>query len=69
MKNEKTVELRKLSEEQLVKELDETRGGLLKLRFQKVVDEMTDTSVFRKTKRKIARIKTILAERTAASKK
>ncbi|WP_372368571.1 50S ribosomal protein L29 [Candidatus Uabimicrobium sp. HlEnr_7] len=63
MKNVKSSDLRKLSEEELKKELDEAREGLLKLRFQKVVDEMNDTSVIRKTRRKIARIKTILHER------
>lgn len=69
MKKSKASELRKLSDEQLTKELEEARGSLLKLRFQKVVDEMTDTSVFRKTRRKIARIKTILSERAVASDK
>lgn len=67
MKNVKTVELRKLSDEELKKELEEAREGLLKLRFQKVVDEMNDTSVIRKTRRKIARIKTLLLERVAST--
>lgn len=69
MKNLKTSELRKLSDEEIKKELDESRESLLKLRFQKVVDEMNDTSVFRKTRRKIARIKTILHERQKDAQK
>jgi len=66
MKNVKSSELRKLSDEELKKALEEAREGLLKLRFQKVVDEMNDKSVIRKTRRKIARIKTILHERVSS---
>ena len=60
-------ELRKLSTVELEKDLKSTQEALLKLRFKKVVDEVTDTTQIRKAKRKIARIKTLLRENELAS--
>lgn len=63
MKLKQIKELRKLSEKELIKELKIAREAALKLRFQKVVDEVTDTSQIKKSKIKIAQIKTLLSER------
>ncbi len=68
MKSRKEVEeLRKMSDSELQKELDATHEALYKLRFQSVVDEMVDTSVVRKAKKRMARIKTILRSRELES--
>ena len=56
----KRKNLHKLSNEDLQKDLASCQEALLKLRFQKVVEEVADTTIIRKTKKKIARIKTIL---------
>lgn len=61
------AELRKLSDSELAKELKTVQESLYKLRFQKVVDEMVDTSVIRKARKKIARVKTIQRERELAA--
>jgi ribosomal protein L29 len=44
-------DLRKLSDNELQKRLESTQQSLLKLRFQKVVDEVTDISQIRKLRR------------------
>lgn len=56
-------DLIKMSDDDLKKALSTSRQALHKLRFQKVVDEMVDKSVLRKTRKKNARILTILRER------
>lgn len=52
-----------MSESELLKEMESCQEALFKYRFQKVVEEFTDTTVIGKTKRKIAQIKTILHQR------
>ena len=59
-------ELRKLSGNELQKELKSAQESLLKLRFQKVVDEVTDTTQLKKNRKAVAQIKTILKERQLA---
>lgn len=61
-------ELRKMSDVELAKELKEAQDNLFKLRFKKVIDEMNDKSQIKKSKRKIARIKTILSQRVSSEK-
>lgn len=59
----KTIkELRKLSAAELEKTLKSTQESLFKLRFQKVVEDVTDTTQIKKNKRKIAQIKTLMTE-------
>lgn len=60
MKAKQLRELRKMNDSELLKELEACQEALFKYRFQKVVEEVTDTTVIRKTRRKIAQIKTIL---------
>ncbi len=45
---------------ELQKELKATNEALYKMRFQKVVEEKSDTSQFKKLRVKIAQIKTLL---------
>ncbi len=59
----KAAEIRKLSTEDIIEKLDEAREQLMRLRLQQVTGELVDTSQFRKTRRLIARLMTILRER------
>jgi len=47
----------------LIKLLEEKKRTLMNLRFQNAMGELRDFSLIQKTKRDIARIKTILRER------
>ena len=60
MEAKKKQDFSKMSESELKKEWTNAQEALFKLRFQKVVEEVTDITVIRKNKRKIARINTIL---------
>ncbi|AFG35482.1 MULTISPECIES: 50S ribosomal protein L29 [Fervidobacterium] len=59
----KPVEIRNMSNEELLKLLEEKKRTLMNLRFQNAMGELRDFSLIQKTKRDIARIKTILRER------
>lgn len=56
-------ELRQLSDAELRQKLEEAYQRLWSLRFQHATRQLQDTSQIRKTRREIARIKTILRER------
>ncbi len=56
-------ELRQLSDAELRQKLEEAYQRLWSLRFQLATRQLQDTSQIRKTRREIARIKTILRER------
>lgn len=58
-----TKELRDKTTEDLEKELEGLVEGLFKLRFRKVTDVVENPAEFKKSRRQIARIKTILRER------
>ena len=58
-----TVELRELSDEDLLKDLEETHQALFNLRFQTVTRQLADVSQVGRARRRIARIKTLLTER------
>ncbi|MEJ5257135.1 MAG: 50S ribosomal protein L29 [Fervidobacterium sp.] len=57
------VEIRNMNNEELAKLLEEKKRTLMNLRFQNAMGELRDSSLIQKTKRDIARIKTILRER------
>lgn len=59
----KTSEIQKLSSDEILAELDNSREELMKLRFQTATGELTDFNRLRVTRRNIARMMTILAER------
>jgi large subunit ribosomal protein L29 len=56
-------EIRGMSFDELEEELDDTREELMRLRFQRHTGELTDHNLLRLTRRKIARILTIMRER------
>lgn len=64
----KSKEIRNLSAEQIKAKVADTREELMKLRFQQVTGQLTDTSRLRTLRREIARLETILAETLKAAK-
>lgn len=61
--SEKTKKLRDLSIGELEKQLEDTRQELMNLRFQQATGELTDHTRLRFTRRRIARLLTIMSER------
>lgn len=61
----KSAEIRKMSAEDMRKELVETTRELFNLRMQKKFGQAAQTHKFKQTKRLIARIKTIMNESTS----
>ena len=66
MKSTKTSDLRNLKSGEIETKLTDAREELMKLRFQKVTGQLTDTSHLRILRREIARMQTILREQTKA---
>jgi large subunit ribosomal protein L29 len=60
----KTEEIRKMSVEEMQAKISDMREELMKLRFQQVTGQLTDTSHLRSLRRNIARMETIFSERT-----
>ena len=56
----KTEEIRAMPVEQIRSKLSDTREELMKLRFQQVTGQLTDTSRLRILRRDVARMETIL---------
>ena len=63
----KVDEIRKLNVEEIHAKLSDTREELMKLRFQQVTGQLTDTNRLRLLRRDIARMETILNERARAA--
>lgn len=61
----KSKEIRALNPEEVKSRLADAREELMKLRFQQVTGQLTDTSRLRILRRDIARMETILNEKTA----
>lgn len=59
----KVEEIRDLSDQEIVIQLDEAREELMNLRFQQSTGELLDTSRLKEMRRLIARCQTILNER------
>jgi large subunit ribosomal protein L29 len=66
MKSVKPSELRNLKPGEIETKLTDAQEELMKLRFQQVTGQLTDTSRLRILKREIARMQTILREQTVA---
>jgi large subunit ribosomal protein L29 len=66
MKPVKTSELRNLKSAEIETKLSDAREELMKLRFQQVTGQLTDTSRMRVLRREIARMQTIQREQSAA---
>jgi large subunit ribosomal protein L29 len=62
----KSSEIRALSAEEIKAKMADTREELMKLRFQQVTGQLTDTSRMRILRRTIARLETILRDKVAA---
>lgn len=62
----KPKEIRALSPEEIKAKIADTREEMMKLRFQQVTGQLTDTSRLRILRRDIARMETILNERQSA---
>jgi large subunit ribosomal protein L29 len=63
----KTEEIRAMSAEQIRSKVSDTREELMKLRFQQVTGQLTDTSRLRILRRDIARMESILNQMTGAA--
>ena len=66
MKATKISELRDLKSGEIETKLADAREELMKLRFQQVTGQLTDTSRLRILRREIARMQTILREQPKA---
>jgi len=62
----KIDEIRQLSDEELQVELQRLRRHLFDLRAQAVTEKLEDSSMLRKAKRDIARIRTVARQRRPA---
>lgn len=62
MKAMKVQDIRKLSVEEMKAKISDSREELMKLRFQQVTGQLTDTSRLRILGRDIAKLETILRE-------
>ncbi len=66
MKSTKTSKLRDLQASEIETKLSDSREELMKLRFQAVTGQLTDTSRLRILRREIARMETVLREKPSA---
>ena len=66
MKSTKTSDLRNLKAGELDTKLSDAREELMKLRFQQVTGQLTDSSRLRILRREIARMQTLLREQATA---
>jgi large subunit ribosomal protein L29 len=62
------AEIREMSIEDIQEELEDARESLMRLRFQLTTGELTDHTQIRQTRRNIARLITILKERSEEEK-
>ena len=62
----KKQEIKKLSKDEIIKNIDKLKKDLFNFRFQKVSSQATNPSKIGETKRTIARLKTNLKEKTNA---
>ena len=56
----KKQEIKKMSKDEILKNIDKFKKDLFNFRFQKVNSQVTNPSKIHETKRNIARLKTIL---------
>ncbi len=59
-------EIRSLTDQQLFEELEKTYRELMNLRFRAATNQLTDTNQPRKTRKDIARLRTVIRERNLA---
>ena len=56
----KKKEIKKLSKDEIMKNIDKSKKDLFNFRFQKINSQVTNPSKINETKKTIARLKTIL---------
>ena len=56
----KKQEIKKLSKDEILKNIDKFKKDLFNLRFQKISSQVTSPSKINETKKNIARLKTLL---------
>ena len=66
MKSTKSSDLRNLKSGEIETKLSDAREELMKLRFQAVTGQLTDSSRLRILRREIARMQTVLREQKTA---
>jgi len=59
----KFKEIKKLTKDQLYKNLDKFKKDLFNLRFRKINGQLTNPSKFKETKKAIARVKTLMKKK------
>ena len=62
----KKQELKKLSKDQLIKNIDKYKKDLFNFRFQKINSQITNPAQIGETKKTIARLKTLLKGKSNA---
>tara|TARA_B100001057_G_scaffold500290_1_gene614559 strand:+ start:1444 stop:1635 length:192 start_codon:yes stop_codon:yes gene_type:complete len=62
----KKQEIKKLSKDEILKNIDRSKKDLFNFRFQKINSQVTNPSKINETKKTIARLKTILKEKINA---
>ena len=67
MKAMKVQEVRKMAVEEIRTKIADSREEMMKLRFQQVTGQLTDTSYLRVLRRNIARMETILRQSERAA--
>jgi large subunit ribosomal protein L29 len=67
MKAMKKEDIRKLAGEELRSKITDAREEMMKLRFQQVTGQLTDTSHIKVLRRDIARMETVLRETERAA--
>lgn len=65
MKPSKTTDLRHLSDAELVQQIEDNQRSLMDMRFSATVGTLEDTAAVKIIRRDLARMKTILKERSA----
>jgi large subunit ribosomal protein L29 len=64
----KTSEMRELTVDELVKEIEKARQELFDARFKKALYQLDNTAKLKLTKLRIARLQTVLQEKQAPAK-
>ena len=59
----KLKEIKKLTKDQLYKNLDKFKKDLFNLRFRKINGQLTNPSKFKETKKAIARVNTLIRKK------
>ncbi|HHZ18594.1 MAG TPA: 50S ribosomal protein L29 [Acholeplasmataceae bacterium] len=68
VRESETDKIRKMDESMILKQIKELKQELFNLRFQAAVGKLENTASISKTKKQIARMKTVLTERANADK-